>query len=320
MRLFEHEDFDQIVIGATQESGIEGLTEQLVEKDYYVTEVLRIVANSLPTQAIFKGGTSLSKAWGIIERFSEDVDLFVDPAKFDPALSKRGIDRELKKLRDEVNKHPALTLVPEESKTSGGAGRADLFRYRQRFSGITAVRDAVLLESGTASGREPVVEVRIESYVAAFLRNRGLDLGAEDQDSFTMRVMHFRRTFVEKLFAIHAKVEISKETGRPIGSYARHYYDLNQLLQQRKVLDMLDSPEFAEIKDDYRKVSLESFPKDYREPEGLSFADSDAIFPAGPLYDTIEAEYREQCQNLCYGPFPPFAEVAGSFLAVRDLL
>ena len=46
---------------------------------------------------------------------------------------------------------------------------------------------------------------------------------------FAMRLLHFRRTFVEKMFAIHGKVEALKRDGRPLGSYARHYYDLFQL-------------------------------------------------------------------------------------------
>lgn len=50
-----------------------------MEKDYFVTEVLRTVAEHFPTQSIFKGGTSLSKTWRLIDRFSEDVDLFPAP-------------------------------------------------------------------------------------------------------------------------------------------------------------------------------------------------------------------------------------------------
>ena len=51
-------------------------------------------------------------------------------------------------------------------------------------------------------------------------------LRAEDEGAFTMRLLHFRRTFVEKLFAIHGKIELLKRDRRPIGGYARHYYDL----------------------------------------------------------------------------------------------
>ena len=214
MKLFEHQDFGQLVTETRRHLNITGLTEQLVEKDYFVTEMLRVVAHRLPTQVIFKGGTSLSKAWQLIQRFSEDVDLFVDPQKFRPALGKRGIDRELKTLRGSVAQHPAFQLI--EGNTSGGFGRSDHFRYTQHFGSVAAIRDNVLLESGTASGREPVVTVDLESYVARYLRDKEIDMGAEDQTAFPMQVMRFRRTFVEKLFAIHAKVEIFKRDGYPI--------------------------------------------------------------------------------------------------------
>lgn len=318
MKLYQHPDFDQLVIAATRHLAIPGLTEQLVEKDYFVTEVLRIVAEHFPTQSIFKGGTSLSKAWGLIDRFSEDVDLFVDPRRFEPPLGKNGIDRELKGLRDRVDQHPALTLV--NSRTSGGFGRQDHFGYPQLFAGVAAIRNTVVLEPGTASGREPVVTETIESYVGRFLRETNLDVGAEDQAGFPMRVMHFRRTFVEKLFTIHAKVEIFKRDGTPIGTYARHYYDLFRLLERPEVHAMLASSEYPEIKADYKTVSEASFPRDYFEPAGMSFTNSDALFPAPPLREAIEADYRVQCGNLCFGPFPSFEAVHAALEGIRPLL
>ena len=75
----------------------------------------------------------------------------------------------------------------------------------------------VLLEAGTASGREPTATVvELSSYLGQFLKSNGLSLGAEDEGSFPMRLLHFRRTFVEKMFAIHSKVEnCSSATGNP---------------------------------------------------------------------------------------------------------
>ncbi len=68
---------------------------------------------------IFKGGASLSKGWNLIQRFSEDIDIFLDPAAFQTALNKRAIDRELKKLRDAIARHPAPAFVEAESQTVG---------------------------------------------------------------------------------------------------------------------------------------------------------------------------------------------------------
>jgi len=95
----------------------------------------------------------------LIQRFSEDIDIFHDPRAFRPALGKNAIDRELKNLRDAVGVHPALTFVAAESQTIGGFGRNDRFSYTQRFGGTGEVANRVLLEAGTASGREPTIIV-----------------------------------------------------------------------------------------------------------------------------------------------------------------
>jgi predicted nucleotidyltransferase component of viral defense system len=95
VRLFEHSEFEQALLRTAAASNV---TEQFVEKDYYVTEILRIIAIELGDKAIFKGGTSLSKGWGLISRFSEDIDLFVDPETFTPGAGSGKVDRVLKDL------------------------------------------------------------------------------------------------------------------------------------------------------------------------------------------------------------------------------
>ena len=98
MKLFEHPDFEQAIIRAADHFRPRGLREAIIEKDYYVTEALRIIEQEAGGKVIFKGGTSLSKGWNLIQRFSEDVDIFLDPTAYDPALGKNAIDREMKKL------------------------------------------------------------------------------------------------------------------------------------------------------------------------------------------------------------------------------
>jgi len=73
VRLFEHPDFDQVILQAAEHFQ---LRPGIIEKDYYVTEVLRIIAATAGDKVIFKGGTSLSKGWNLIQRFSEDIDIY----------------------------------------------------------------------------------------------------------------------------------------------------------------------------------------------------------------------------------------------------
>ena len=148
MRLSEHPDFDQAIIASRACFSHDGLTEALIEKDYYVTEALRAAASLIGDRLIFKGGTSLSKGWALIQRFSEDVYLFVNPAGPSGTLGKHGIDREIKALRDAVGSHPGLTFDAARSRTVGGIGRSDYFQYPKRFGGLAAIAPAVLVEAG----------------------------------------------------------------------------------------------------------------------------------------------------------------------------
>lgn len=320
MKLYEHPDFEQAVLQAAAHFHARGLRPAIIEKDYYVTEALRIIAARACDTIIFKGGTSLSKGWNLIQRFSEDIDIFLDPQAFVPPLGKRAIDRELKTLRDAVGAHPALTFLDTESQTIGGFGRADRFSYAQRFGGAGEVAAHVLLEAGTASGREPTTVIELRSYLGQFLQEQGMSLGADDEGAFSMRLLHFRRTFVEKLFAIHSKVELLKRDGRPVGSYARHYYDLSQLAAQPEVIAMLASREYAGIKADYDQISRTHFPRSYFHPEQMRFALSDALFPPADLAAAIGVEYETQCHQLCYGPYPSWAEVQARFMVLRESL
>lgn len=320
MRLFEHPDFDQAILRAAEHFRSQGLRPAIIEKDYYVTEALRIIASTAGDKVIFKGGTSLSKGWNLIQRFSEDIDLFLDPRAFQPPLGKNAINRELKSLRDAVQTHPALTFIPQDSRTIGGVGRSDYFSYTQRFGGVGEVVNRVLLESGTASGREPKVSIELHSYVAQFLEETGGTLGAEDEGRFPMDLLHFRRTFVEKMFTIHSKIEICNRDGGTLGGYARHYYDLYQLAGQTEVLAMLKSPEYGTIKTDYDQISSAHFARDYFYPADMSFANSDALFPPPDLAAVIGPEYESQCRTLCYGAFPAWSEVQSRFLELRELL
>jgi hypothetical protein len=320
MHLFEHPDFDQAILAAEAHFSGLGLRAAMIEKDYYVTEALRALAAAAGQTIIFKGGTSLSKGWNLINRFSEDIDIFLDPKAFSPPPGKNGIDRELKKLRDAISTCPALTHLPDESQTIGGFGRCDRYSYPQHFGGVGAIADRILLEAGTASGRQPTQVIALRSIVGQFLQETRATLGCDDESSFDMTLLHFRRTFVEKMFAIHGKIERLKRDNTPIGKYARHYYDLFQLSSQAEVLAMLQSAEYAEIKSDYDAISTASFTRDYQPPAGMSFAASDALFPPPALSAILQRDYEQQCNSLCYGSWPSWQDVLNRFLSIRQWL
>lgn len=319
MKLFQHPDFFDAITAAREYFNKAGLTEQLIEKDYYVTEALRIVASSYPFQVIFKGGTSLSKGWNIIQRFSEDIDLFLNRDSFTPRLGANRIDTELENLEKLVVNHPGLNLLEKEGRRKRGVYRHSYFSYSQKFSGLGAIAPRVFLETGTRSGTYPTQIVELSSYLAKFLSESGQTLSASDEASFPMQLLHFRRTFVEKLFTIHSKVIKCKQDGTSLGSAARHYYDMFCLAQQPEVQEMLHSEEYNLIKQDCARISLEHF-KDELLPENLSFSNSESLFPSGELRQMIIKEYNQQSRNLCYEHYPTWEEVEASFRDLQELL
>ncbi len=135
-----------------------------------------------------------------------------------------------------------------------------------------------------------------------------------------MTLLHFRRTFVEKLFAIHGKVEQLKESGAPLGRDVRHYADLYVLAGRPEVTAMLASDEYDEIKTDYDEKSSTFFPGSYCPPPSLRFTTSDALFPSDELRAAVEPGYEEECRRLFFRPPPSFAEVLERFAEIRDLL
>ncbi len=318
VRLFEHDDFDQAMLRAAEKFAV---SEQFVEKDYYVTEILRVIADRLGDKAMFKGGTSLSKGWGLISRFSEDIDLFVNPDRFHPRPGRNRMDTILKELAVAIGEHPALTWVRDEGVTIGGLGREDHFEYETRFAALSGIRAAVRLEPGVQSGTFPTEVVPITSLVAQYLQEQGSGDIADDLGGFAMTLLHYRRTFVEKMFAIHGKVARFQQEDLPLGRDARHYPDLHVLAGEHEVRTMLASPEYGAIRRDYDAKSREFFAKTYRPPDDLSFAGSPALFPDDALRERLATEYETQCELLFSGgEYPSFEDVLVRFEEIRNLL
>ena len=325
VKLYEHPEFQDTVIFAKEYFNQKGinLTEQFIEKDYYVTEALRIIAtNHTNNQIIFKGGTSLSKGWQLIERFSEDIDLFLNKEAFSPPLSRSKVDKKLEKLEELVSEHSGLTLLKNEGKYTRGESRYSYFSYNQIFTGISTISNKIFLESGTRSGYFPVKSVELTSYIGLFLKETENSLDTEDESSFEMKLLDFRRTFVEKLFTIHSKILKYEKDQTPIGTYARHYYDLYCLVLNSEVKELLENTEeYDIIKKDCEKISRTYFDcQDEDFPKGMKFSNSKALFPNAALRKIISQEYQKQCQSLCYGTYPTWNEVEGCFENIKDFL
>jgi len=210
-----------------------------VVKDYWVTEVLRVLfsAGVDPGGLVFKGGTSLSKAHRVIERFSEDVDIVVPPD-----TSRNGTKRRLRLLASAVSSTLGVPLQRE----SEGRG---FLNARFAVAGMPrsrALSPGVLLEMGTRGGRTPNARMSVTSLVADAISKpytSAVDAWA-DMAPVEVTVLSPARTVAEKLAHLHHRATIGDIAGLRRG--ARHLYDIGLALRAPAVRDALRRTSMAE--------------------------------------------------------------------------
>ncbi|MCD9017513.1 nucleotidyl transferase AbiEii/AbiGii toxin family protein [Parachryseolinea silvisoli] len=205
------------------------LREIFIEKDYWVTRVLKNLAESqYADHVVFKGGTALSKAHGCIERFSEDIDLAI--------LKQPGIsDAKLKALIKEVETSvtAGLTYFAHPSEQKRGRNRKTFYQYDKKIGAedFGAVKDHIQLEINAFTQPVPHEKKEIISMLGKFLSP-----GFSDQvkqyglEPFTINVLTRERTFFEKLLSV---VRLSHDSQAQVLGKLRHFYDMYQILQQQ---------------------------------------------------------------------------------------
>lgn len=332
LRLFEHDRFADLLRDAGQHfaevflqedrpgTAIANEVARFVEKDYYLTEMLRLLRSAEGDAVILKGGTSLMKGWRLIGRFSEDVDLFFDPAAVRPPLGAKAMRTKLRSAFELVSGNLPLARRAAPAYAKRGIARTEYMHYQSVLGGIRLISPEICLAAGIGSGREPIARVSIRSLLAEYLDEARLGIASVDCDDFVMHLLHYRRTFVEKLFAIHAAVEGRVGSGEPIGPLARHYYDLAVLSGQLEVEEMLRGPEYRDIVRDCLEIDRKYYGRPKRDADAWSFRDSAALFPDGRLSASLRHDYESQCAALCFGSYPSWKEVLARFELLRKWL
>lgn len=223
--LHQREDFADLLVTVGERLD---LSPALVEKDYWVTEALRVIASTHFDGVVFKGGTSLSKAWGLITRFSEDVDLLI--RQDDTTGGTRGSrDRYMKTIEVTVGALDGLHPAEEGFRSDRGVSRTVVFIYEARTALLEGLQPTIMLEMGIRGGTYPT-EVRPLRSLCSSAITEG-ELEDETLQPFEMTALHPRRTAVEKLFAIHCACELWDEGRKSaIQRQGRHLSDIHQLL------------------------------------------------------------------------------------------
>ncbi len=249
--LHARRDFDQLLAVVANHRGLDPM---LVEKDYWIMHGLW----GLQAQGFvfeLKGGTSLSKGFGVIHRFSEDIDIRIEPPADLDVKTGRNQDKPAHiasrlAYYDELAKRISIpgidsverdTIFDDEKMRSAGIRLS----YSPRAAGLSGVKDGILLELGfddTAPNRP----VTISSWSLDFAMDRGVLVF--DNRAVNVPCYAPTHTFVEKLQTISTKYRRLAEAKEFPANFLRHYYDVYCLLDLQEVQEFMKTPAYQERK------------------------------------------------------------------------
>jgi hypothetical protein len=307
-----------------------GLQAVSVEKDFWVCWTLRelFTLPGIDEHLTFKGGTSLSKAWKLIRRFSEDIDIIVDKdvlgfggdAAPDKAPSNNKRKARLLALMDSCRKWVQGTLQPALAARIAAAlgaalgadgwklevdpdmpdGQCLLFHYPSVFPANAAgyVPPQVKIELGARSDDWPHMEKSIQPYVIECFP------AFDAEGLFPVRVLAAERTFWEKACLLH------EETFRPAGKprklrMARHYYDLWCLLRAGVGEQALADTALFQRVAEHREIFFSYAWVDYSTHRPGTFR----LSPPPDHLPNWRADYQAMLGPMFFGDVPDFDEI-----------
>ncbi|SCD20254.1 hypothetical protein PSM36_1432 [Proteiniphilum saccharofermentans] len=297
-----------------------GLNGQIIEKDWWVTTVLRALF-SLPYRehCSFKGGTSLSKCWGLIRRFSEDADIAIDREYlgFSGKLSKTQISDKLRrasctfvreklqydlgerlveigvdksKFTIHVNITPVTTTDPEIIEVEYSSVFEDKMPY---------IRHKVLVEVSGRSMSEPVVPVLLNSFIDKVFTDAPFS-----EAEFEVRAVVPQRTFLEKVFLLHEEFSKSYDLMRT-ERMSRHLYDIVQIMNTQIAEEALTDERLYRSVIEHRRIfiGLKDFDYSTLLPKSIR------IVPPAHIIEAWRKDYATMQETMIYGESLPFEDM-----------
>ena len=293
-----------------------GLPDYAVEKDWWVVQTLDIIFQlEMAKHLLFKGGTSLSKAWNLIHRFSEDIDLALDREYlgFD---SGRISKSQVKKLRERSFEFVTTEFYELLQKGFNEKGYSDVtfgfedlgdndqdpFSILIYYPAVTQHSEYVLprvkVELGSRSLKDPFTNCEIISFVGEQFPKRPFV-----DKSITIPCINPERTFLEKLFLLH------EEFQRPIGNIrverlSRHLYDLTKIYQSKHSSKAYDQELIVSIIlhrerfNNMRGVDYKSLYPPYLNP-----------VPPDQFLEAWESDYKTMQTNMIPEESPNFSDL-----------
>ena len=303
-----------------------GIFPQIIEKDLWVTTVLQLIF-SLPfaDKLVFKGGTSLSKVWNLVQRFSEDTAYFVHSTSIDMAIDRELFDlqgdltlKQLKKLRKRSSLFVKETFCSELQKAfekydlqhfsiepqPDGEGdktypepRKIFIRYKSLYDDMPYLKSEIVLEIGARSLFEPTAKREIKSMIS---QNLNIDANIENN---LINTAVPEKTFIEKAFLLH---EIFTSAGKMLANRkSRHLYDLEKMMDKEFALTAISDHVLWNVIRRHREKFTHINGVDYSQDVRPNIC----LIPPEQVIEDWRQDYETMQRTMIYGKSLTFKEL-----------
>ena len=321
-----HNDTDSFKTLITRISIEQSILPEIIEKDYFVTLILQEIAEKQKSyEVFFKGGTALYKALKSINRFSEDIDLVLDRAvlgytgdlsknkikalRRDSCIFISGEFREVLEKQLLVIGVPAqlFSLTVKETTEHDRDPQVLVLNYTSALDKDPYLREAVLIEIGARSLREPAEQREISSLIGQTLENDEV-AGAP----FRILTVTPPRTFLEKIFLLHEEFSKAEEKVKS-ERMSRHFYDIERIMRTEYAEQALNDKELYQGIIAHREKfnALRGLDYSGHQPAKIRF------LPPEALLKDWEADYRAMRESMFYGESLPFSELIDRLRALQ---
>ena len=295
------------------------IRDVFIIKDYWITHVLKCLSGSeYANLVVFKGGTSLSKAYKLIQRFSEDVDIAVMNTS---ALTGNQIKSLIRNVEKSITKDLSEINVPEIT-SKGSQFRKSVFTYptsseQKSYQGFS---EKLIVETNAFANPYPYEEKVIKSFICEFLEssNRVDLIKKYELEPFTINVLDKKRTLLEKTVAL-IRFSFFEDSTKSIAEKIRHFFDIHFLLKDSECESYFNSNEFLT---DIREL-INHDKEAFDEPIGWKIKpinESPLLMDFDSIWNSIKTTYTRELSSLAFTEIPNELEIAISFKIILEKL
>lgn len=290
-----------------------------IEKDYWITKILQQLSRTpQANNIVWKGGTSLSKGYGLIDRFSSDIDVAV--------LADGMNGNQIKTLISKVNK--GMTKGIPETDMPGKTNKGSQYRktyhsYKSTLiendSRMQLLGNYVIVEINSFANPFPYVRLTIESFITQFLRETDKEELIEKWDMvpFELNVLDKRRTVCEKLVSL-LRFSFTPQPIEGLKEQIRHFYDLHALSNDQECRTYLNSDFVSDLNELWKHdQAVFDTPEGW---QGHDIEDAPLLKNFPQLWKELSTHYSNELSQLAYRPIPLPEEIEESISKILNIV